>query len=122
MLWKCSLNEKYSTKLHERNLLIVKSDKHVNDRKCIYLAHVGYSCLVMTEVPDCPPTVVLEMNNTEAYEGTTARLKCKFYGQPTPKVMWLVLNFIIINVATKCIVRALALPNGIPANRQDTCK
>ena len=84
---------------------------------------MGYFCLVLSEVPDCPPTVVLEMNNTEAYEGTTARLKCKFYGQPTPKVMWLVLNFITTDIAIKCIVRAvyvnLVLPSGIPTDRQD---
>ena len=41
-----------------------------------------------SDVNDCSPQVVCELNNTDAYEGTMARFKCKFKGQPTPAVTW----------------------------------
>lgn len=43
----------------------------------------------VTELPDQAPQVVIELSNTEAYEGTVGRFKCKFQGQPEPQVKWL---------------------------------
>ena len=41
-----------------------------------------------TEMPDREPQCLVEMSNTEAYEGTVGRFKCKFQGQPEPTVTW----------------------------------
>ena len=43
-----------------------------------------------TELPDQGPQVMTELNNTEVYEGTVARFKCKFHGRPEPTIRWLV--------------------------------
>lgn len=43
---------------------------------------------ILVELPDQAPQVVIELANTEAYEGTVGRFKCRFYGQPEPQVKW----------------------------------
>ena len=44
--------------------------------------------MIVAEMPDSAPQVVTELNNSDAYEGTLGRFRCKFQGQPTPTVKW----------------------------------
>ena len=43
---------------------------------------------MVPEMPDQEPQVAIEMCNSEAYEGTVGRFKCKFQGKPEPKIIW----------------------------------
>lgn len=49
--------------------------------------------VAIVELPNQAPQVVVELANTEAYEGTVGRFKCKFQGQPEPQVKWYVFYF-----------------------------
>lgn len=46
------------------------------------------SLLFSPELCDQAPQVVVELENTEAYVGTVGRLKCRFLGQPEPRIHW----------------------------------
>ena len=54
----------------------------------------GVHYIINVELPDQAPQVVVELSNSEAYEGTVGRFKCKFQGQPEPQIKWYVLNLL----------------------------
>lgn len=54
----------------------------------LILIFIVYYFNLFKELPDQAPQVVIELANTEAYEGTVGRFKCRFYGQPEPQVKW----------------------------------
>ena len=72
---KCCRIEKFNLLLKFINYLMIFC--------CVLLFSIA-------ELPDQAPQVVVELSNTEAYEGNVGRFKCKFQGQPEPQIKWYV--------------------------------